>query len=332
MKFLKKLVLSLLIFFGILAIILLLIPSEYEIKRTIEIDAPPAIVYGFVSNIRNWNKWSPLVANAKEVEYFNDLNPARSGLIWFGNDQDWSPGFLECFVNTPYDIIQYKLSLREGFNRAITSFIFIDKGGKTKLSWSIKSKLDFWYKYLRFYKEKFFGGVLEEGLANLKTLAEKEADIDLNISQVLIPNQKLIAIRDTLHKSNMNLIGAALGMAYTELFQFIDRKKLQIAGPPISINIANANDYIFDAAVPIIAPANIIPFGRIRITKLTGGKAIKAVYTGSYAGIPTAYLIIDSYIANHNLQRVGDSWEEYVNDPVRTPPEELITNIYVPVK
>jgi effector-binding domain-containing protein len=46
----------------------------------------------------------------------------------------------------------------------------------------------------------------------------------------------------------------------------------------------------------------------------------------------TTYKKIDAFIAAYQLEHNGRSWESYVSDPSTTPEDELITEVYVPVK
>jgi effector-binding domain-containing protein/uncharacterized protein YndB with AHSA1/START domain len=334
MKFLKKLIYSILITAAIIAIILLFIPRDYTVARSIVIDAPVAVTYDLVENTSNWNKWSPLYSFENEITIneFETKSGYGSGLAWKSNNESKYTNFIKCENVIPNQLLNYNLSLNNS-SKAAVKFVFEDSDDKTKVICTLEGKLEYPFNFLKFFKEKFFSSFIEDALEKLKQESESAGKINIQISTTNVPDQKLFAIRDTVTGNNFEALSIALGTAYTELFEFFNPKKnLQLAGPPIEIIIETEPDYLFDAAIPVIAPDNIVPTGRIRITKLNGGKVVKAVYKGSYDRFRIVFKIIDSYILRHNLTKIGKPWLEYVNDPVRTPPEELITNIYIPVK
>ena len=55
-------------------------------------------------------------------------------------------------------------------------------------------------------------------------------------------------------------------------------------------------------------------------------------HVGPYTGLPETYKIIDAFTAAHRLVANGRSWEVFVSDPGNTAEEELITEVYFPVK
>ncbi len=310
MRFFKILFVSIFTTAIVLLIVLFFLPDDYKLERSISITAPPAIVYEFMSEPERIQQWLKL------REFLpSDFNQAGELEISENNENQVS-----------YII---KHDNRHGTE---SEFRLNKKAGQTELVWTLSGKFDFFYKWLGFFKERIFSEQMSNSLARLKSLAEKEADIDITIQESFRPVTKILAVRDTLLNSNSNAISGTLGMALTELFEFISLKNLQLTGPPMAIFINRDDEFIFDAAVPVIAPGNIRPTGRIRISKIPDGKVVEALYIGPYEKIKYAYNYIDSYLEENELEINGYIREEYLNDPVITPPQELKTNIVVPVK
>lgn len=64
-----KIILGLLV--AIIVVVLavgVFLPKEYEVVRTIEIDAPPEVVFDEVNTLRDWEAWSPWLAGDPTIE------------------------------------------------------------------------------------------------------------------------------------------------------------------------------------------------------------------------------------------------------------------------
>lgn len=65
--------------------------------------------------------------------------------------------------------------------------------------------------------------------------------------------------------------------------------------------------------------------------ELPGGEMAKVVHQGPYDAADPAYHRLFAWLAENARQIAGPTREVYVSDPRSTPPEELITEIYVPI-
>ncbi len=90
--------------------------------------------------------------------------------------------------------------------------------------------------------------------------------------------------------------------------------------------------FSFKAAMPIAAaPANP-PKGDIAVGPAPTGKALKFVHRGSYDAMDSTYEAITNYLDDKHLEATDLFIEEYVTDPVKTDPDSLVVNVFVPVK
>jgi len=72
--------------------------------------------------------------------------------------------------------------------------------------------------------------------------------------------------------------------------------------------------------------------GDIAVGKSPGGKVLKFVHRGSYDAMDTTYEAITNYLDTKSLEAQELFVEEYVTDPVTTPEDRLVINVFVPVK
>jgi effector-binding domain-containing protein len=90
--------------------------------------------------------------------------------------------------------------------------------------------------------------------------------------------------------------------------------------------------FSFNAAVPIAAaPANP-PKGDIAVGPAPTGNALKFVHRGSYDAMDSTYEAITNYLDDKHLEARDLFIEEYVTDPVKTNAENLVVNVFVPLK
>jgi effector-binding domain-containing protein len=114
---------------------------------------------------------------------------------------------------------------------------------------------------------------------------------------------------------------------------FMDKAGLKPSGPPITIYTATDDtSFSFQAAYPIAEAPKDPPKGDIAIGKSPTGKALKFVHRGSYDSMDTTYEAITNYLDDKQLDAKDLFIEEYQTDPVATPEDKLVIDVYVPVK
>lgn len=73
--------------------------------------------------------------------------------------------------------------------------------------------------------------------------------------------------------------------------------------------------------------------GDVVIDEVAGGTYAVGILKGPYEGLHAAYtwLLTEWLPASGREAKEGPAYEVYLNDPVSTPPEELLTAIHVPL-
>jgi effector-binding domain-containing protein len=114
---------------------------------------------------------------------------------------------------------------------------------------------------------------------------------------------------------------------------FLDQQGIKPAG--LAMTIYTETDdlgFQFQAGVPVAPELKISARGDIAVGKSPAGKTLKFVHRGSYDGMDTTYEAITNHLDEKRLEALDMFIEEYVTDPVKTPEDKLIVNIYVPLK
>ena len=76
------------------------------------------------------------------------------------------------------------------------------------------------------------------------------------------------------------------------------------------------------------------PSGDVGVQTISGGKYAIATHKGPYTGLPQIYCgLLGQWMPKHNHQpATGPFLEIYKNNPQDTPPEELLTEVCIPIK
>jgi effector-binding domain-containing protein len=114
---------------------------------------------------------------------------------------------------------------------------------------------------------------------------------------------------------------------------YLEKQGIKPSGPPMTIYTAtNDASFQFWAAVPVAEPPKDAPTGDIAVGKSTSGKAYKFIHRGSYDEMDTTYDAITSFLDENRLDAKDLFIEQYLTDPVATPEDKLVVEVYVPVK
>ena len=121
--------------------------------------------------------------------------------------------------------------------------------------------------------------------------------------------------------------------AFKTVNAFLAKQGIKPAGPPMTIYTStDDSSFTFEAAVPVADPPADPPKGDIAVGKSPAGRAFKFSHRGSYDAMDSTYEAITNFLDDKQLEARDLFIEEYVTDPVTTPEDKLVINIFVPIK
>jgi effector-binding domain-containing protein len=121
--------------------------------------------------------------------------------------------------------------------------------------------------------------------------------------------------------------------AFKSVYGAMEKLGAKPAGAPMTIYTAtDDNGFQFQAAVPLAQAPASPPQGDIKVGKSPTGTALKFVHRGSYDEMDTTYEAIAHHLEEKNLEAKDLFIEQYMKDPVTTPEDDLVIEIYVPLK
>ena len=129
----------------------------------------------------------------------------------------------------------------------------------------------------------------------------------------------------------MEKLSETMGSAYGELAAYMNDRDIPFAGPPYAL-YRNMDMSALDVEMgfPVTSPAE--GEGRIAAGEIPAGDVATELYEGSYEGIGTAYDRLKAFTEQQGRPAGEWCYEFYLNSPLDTPPEQLKTEIFFPLK
>jgi len=121
--------------------------------------------------------------------------------------------------------------------------------------------------------------------------------------------------------------------AFKKINAELAKQGIKPSGPPMTIYTATDDTgFEFQAGVPVAdAPKGALPDG-MAIGKSPEGRALKFMHRGSYDAMDATYEAITNHLDERRLEARDLFVEFYVTDPLTTKEDDLVIEVYVPVK
>lgn len=165
---------------AVLAIAVVLImaamkPDEFRVARSTSIQAPPEKIAPYINDLRRHVEWSPWEKMDPGMMRSFSGSPAGVGQHYnWDSKKEVGAGSLHIT-----DVTAARTKMNLDFTRPFKSNNFVEfayepKGEVTQVTWSMNGATPFWAKIMHVFvnAEKMCGDAFEQGLADLKKLAE----------------------------------------------------------------------------------------------------------------------------------------------------------------
>lgn len=148
--------------------------------------------------------------------------------------------------------------------------------------------------------------------------------------EVTLPDRNVVYLKG---HTNWDTAFDTLIDAYKSLNDYLAKQNIKPAGPYLTIYTeTDDTGFSFQAGVIIAQPLANPPKGDIASGKAPSGKALKFVHRGSYDSMDATYEAITNFLDERQLEAQDLFIEEYPSDPIKSDPNALVVNVYVPVK
>ncbi len=160
----------------VFVVVVALQPSEFTVTRSAAIAAPPEAVFAQVNDLHKWEAWNPWGKIDPAMKQTYEGAAAGNGAIysWVGNAKV-GEGRMTITESSPNELIRFNLEFFKPMAGTSTAeFTFKPEGNQTTVTWSMTGKNNFIAKAVCLFMsmEKMLGGQFEQGLAQMKSVAE----------------------------------------------------------------------------------------------------------------------------------------------------------------
>lgn len=321
MKFLKVLLIIVLI--AVIGVVVagLVLPTNYEVKRTVAIDANQDVVIAQVKSLQNMQTWSPWkdYDPDMEVSYEGVEGEVGSKSSWKG-DENVGSGSQE-LAKVSENRLEFKLDFIEPWeDHCDVYFDFAEADGEVNVTWGIKGNTPFPMNVMGLFMsmDDMMGKDFETGLSRLKAKSEKIDSVSKGyfIETIDFPQTTFFAQREEVAISDLN---DYFPKAIPSTFQ--KAGELQLKFEPIPYGLFRKFDEennVTDVAIGLAMLDNVENVDAN--FEEAGGKALKLEYWGGYAGSYEAHMAINDYInATEGIDFGGLVIEKYFTNPQEEP-------------
>lgn len=152
-------------------------PGMFRYERSAFIQAPAEKLFALINDFHQWPAWSPYekLDPAMRRSYSGTTSGKGSVYSWEGNNKAGS-GSIAITDTIPPGRIVMKLDMLKPFEgHNVVEFTLTASGNGTNVTWSMNGPTPYISKLMGvfFNIDKMVGGQFEEGLTNLKRVAER---------------------------------------------------------------------------------------------------------------------------------------------------------------
>jgi predicted transcriptional regulator YdeE len=307
----------------------------YEIYRTIEVQCTPEEAYNTVADYRTWTTWSPwLIADPQAtVTTSPQANSVGSTYAWDGKVV--GAGELVHQVLVPGKRIADELRFHRPFKSICrTAFEFAPSPTGTRITWDMQGSLPWFLFWMVPTMKTFIAMDYQRGLTMLRDLIETKQIP----SRCVVHGKKPVGpirMAGIADRCSVFNVGSSMENAFNRARAEFERLGLPTDGEMISVytkfRMASGEfDYISGWAIPATLT---LPTSALKTWTLPASSAFQVDHIGSYSHLGNAWSVANQLVRKQKLKQTrGGTFEIYRTTPPETPENELLTEIYLPLR
>jgi len=317
---------------GIIVVIILVVvvlgfvmPKDYNVEKTVTIDAPKQIIWKNINTFKAMDQWSPwkeLDLNQK-TEYLGEDGEIGSATNWVGDPNTVGSGSQELMLSTQFERIETKLRFTvpwEAENDVYVSMNALENN--YEVAWGFSGRMDFPMNVFMPLMgiEEGVGNDFAKGLAKLKEICENQTNLGTfnkwEIKLVDLPVRYFVTKRDTI---KMETMSAFYANNFSKIYREIMQNGVEMSGQPSGLIYKwdeENNSTDMAAGIPVVGASQV---GDFKSVELPESKALQLDYYGSYEGSGDAHWAIDDCINAYGFEISEPVLEEYITDPMEEP-------------
>jgi len=305
--------------------------GKFNVKRSLEIDAPLESVFTTILDLKTWPKWSPWLIHEPDTQIVYSENYQSENGYYSWDGKVVGAGKLTHLEIKPGVGIKQQIEFLRPFKSVNqVNWTFEAKDGSTLVSWEMNGRIPFLFRFMTKKMTPMIERDYDLGLAMLGgylNAAMPHPEIEFigpedlqafnywaipfngNLRQLEAARRSSI---ETLQNKGSNNVGLALTMYY----QF----------DPL------ASSYQAEIAVPV---GNSTPLSNYKRHEFNGGHYYKMSLRGDLSFLPLGWYALHSHCRMHKIKLDGTraALEIYLSDATKiTDGNQFTTALYIPIQ
>jgi len=308
---------------------------KISVQASIDIATPIQHVQAALIDFHTWPIWSPWLYMEPEatVTYSGSKGELNHGYDWTGKKV--GSGGMTLTKNTTKRIECDLQFLKPFKSQADVAFDLEQTGNDaTRVTWYMKSALPFFMFWMKGTMSGMIRSDYRRGLAMLKDHLESD-QIPSSVSRAEIASVDSLNFVGSHGTIEMSQISESMGASFSALADLADSQSIDITGAPFCIYNRmdiKRDECEYTAAMPTAGKLSIAP--PFIADTLPACQALKLVHTGAYRHLGNAWyaLISEARFQKLKVKKQVPPFEIYLNDPDTTAEQNLITELYLPLR
>jgi effector-binding domain-containing protein len=325
MKFLKILLYVLLALVLIGVLLGFAGPKKMDVERSTVIAASPDAVWPYLSQMKNFQLWSPWAEmdTAAVLTYKGIDGEVGSGYSWEG--EKTGKGEQTITAIEPNKSVMTHLHFLEPMEDEADSYFRIEPvGDSTKVIWGMTGENGFVERIFAVVMnfDKMIGKDFDKGLAKLSTVvASSPKSASTATEYAITPGEyaggKYLVVKGDAKMADLTTFyGTNLPLVMTA----VNKYGLKPTTMPLGIYYSwDMEKGMTNMAAGMGVDGEVKAPAGMELITLPANKSLSIKYMGSYHGLEGAHMAMDNHIKANNLEHVAPVLEEYVTDPGTEP-------------
>ena len=313
-------------------------PNSFEVTRERTINAPAAVIYNDLIELKNWERWSPWIEKDPDtkITYPEQTKGVGGSYSWENDD---GTGNLKTVGAEPNSSIAQEIQFDDYNPSKINWTLEPTEDGNTKVTWQIKGEdLPFMFKAYGAFSGGFdniIGPDFERGLEKLDSVILAKMKVySIAVDGVTEHSGGFYLYNTTSCK--IDDVESKVEETLPKVLDYARTNSITMAGPPFINTLkwdTENNAAIFSCCIPTTFRV-ITTDSDILTGQMQPFKAVKTTLKGDYSNLKEAWNQTMAYISDKGLEASenGPNLEVYVTDPTNYPnPADWVTEIYVAI-
>ena len=335
MKFLKWLLIVLIVLAGLILIVPIFLPSEAVITVKTEIALEPELIFQNLAQYSDRDKWDPWLTSEPEAKVTIVPNPMYVGSTYEWEGEKIGVGKMRIDSVSYPSYIQSSIWFGGNPEPSTVQWDLLKGGEGTEVSWTFISEGAYPFgRLMLLFMNAPLKSAFETGLTNLKKYLDENPPILYKLSKISIEksyptNALVVAV-----EGNMEEIGQAMMIWYPALYEEMGKQGLTPNGPAFAqyLDYDDATGFSH-ALLGVPVDKKGIASGDINPKFYDAVEAVAATHIGKYDYFKDTYDALDKYVTENNFEVRGDAFEVYLKTMMESQnPMEWRTMVAFPLK